>query len=99
MAQIRVALADDRAFARQGLRLLLASEQDIEVLTGTADVTSLGSRVAANRPDVLVLDLGLPSRSAITAIGGLRERAPDTQIVVLSSEREPMFARRVLAAG
>jgi two-component system response regulator NreC len=98
-AHIRVALADDRALARQGLRLLLASEQDIEVLTGTADVTSLGSRVAANRPDVLVLDLGVPSRSAITAIGGLRERAPDTQIVVLSSERELMFARRVLAAG
>ena len=98
-AHIRVSLADDRALARQGLRLLLADEQDIEVLTGTADEASLGSRVAAHRPDVLVLDLGLPSRSAITAISGLRERAPKTQIVVLSGEREPMFARRVLAAG
>jgi two-component system response regulator NreC len=99
MRHIRVALADDRALARQGLRHLLDGQHDIEVLTVAADVTSLGSRVAAHHPDVLVLDLGLPSSSAIAAISGLRERAPHTQIVVLSGEREPVFARRVLAAG
>lgn len=96
---IRVALADDRALVRHGLRLLLGNQEDIEVLAGTADVASLGGQVAAHHPDVLVLDLGLPSRSAIAAISGLRERAPHTQIVVLTGEREPMFARRALAAG
>jgi len=96
---IRVALADDRALVRHGLRLLLGGEEDIELLSGTADVASLGGQVAAHHPDVLVLDLGLPSRSAITAISGLRERAPHTQIVVLTAEREPMFARRALGAG
>jgi two-component system response regulator NreC len=94
-----VALADDRALVRHGLRLLLGNQEDIEVLAGTADVASLGGQVAAHHPDVLVLDLGLPSRSAIAAISGLRERAPHTQIVVLTGEREPMFARRALAAG
>jgi two-component system response regulator NreC len=98
-APIRVALADDRALVRHGLRLLLGGEEDIELLSGTGDVGSLGGQVAAHHPDVLVLDLGLPSRSAITAIGGLRERAPHTQIVVLTAEREPMFARRALGAG
>jgi two-component system response regulator NreC len=94
-----VALADDRALVRHGLRLLLGNQEDIEVLAGTADVASLGGQVATHHPDVLVLDLGLPSRSAIAAISGLRERAPHTQIVVLTGEREPMFARRALAAG
>ncbi len=94
-----MALADDRALVRHGLRLLLGNQEDIEVLAGTADVASLGGQVAAHHPDVLVLDLGLPSRSAIAAISGLRERAPHTQIVVLTGEREPMFARRALAAG
>jgi two-component system response regulator NreC len=96
---IRVALADDRALVRHGLRMLLGGEEDIELLAGSGDVASLGRQVAAHHPDVLVLDLGLPSRSAITAISGLRERAPLTQIVVLTGEREPMFARRAVAAG
>ncbi len=96
---IRVALADDRALARHGLRLLLGVEEDIEVIRGAGDVTSLRGQVAAHHPDVLVLDLGLPSRAAVTAIARLRERAPDTEIVVLTCEHEPMFARRALAAG
>ncbi|MGD0385695.1 MAG: hypothetical protein ABSB73_06115, partial [Solirubrobacteraceae bacterium] len=44
---IRVALADDRALVRHGLRLLLGGEEDIELLSGTADVASLGGQVAA----------------------------------------------------
>jgi two-component system response regulator NreC len=98
-APIRVALADDRALVRHGLRMLLGPEDDIELLAGSGDVGSLGRQVATHHPDVLVLDLGMPSRSAIAAIRGLRERAPDTQIVVLTDAREPMFARRALGAG
>ncbi len=96
---IRVALADDRALVRHGVRMLLGSEDDIELLAGRGDVASLGRQVEAHRPDVLVLDLGLSSRTAIAAITALRERAPHTQIVVLTSEREPMFARRAMSAG
>ncbi|MGD1050151.1 MAG: response regulator transcription factor [Solirubrobacteraceae bacterium] len=97
-AAIRVALADDRALVRQGLRMLLGSQEGIEVMPGGGDVSSLG-QVAVHHPDVLVLDLGLPGRSAITAITRLRERAPDTQIVVLTGLREPTFAQRTGAAG
>jgi two-component system, NarL family, response regulator NreC len=96
---IRVALADDRALVRQGLRILLGHERDIEVIAGTGDLSSPVGQLAAHRPDVLVLDLGVPSGSALAAISGLRERAPTTEIVVLSGEREPVFAQRALAAG
>jgi two-component system response regulator NreC len=96
---IRVALADDRALARQGLRMLLGEERDIELLAGNGEVSSLGKAVADHHPDVLVLDLAMPGRAAISAIAGLRERAPATQIVVLTGERGPIFARRAIAAG
>jgi two-component system response regulator NreC len=96
---IRVALADDRALVRHGLRMLLGNERDIAVIAGTGDLSSLAGQLAANHPDVLVLDLSVPSGSALAAISGLRERAPGTEIVVLSGEREPVFAQRALAAG
>jgi two-component system response regulator NreC len=96
---IRVAIADDRALVHHGLRLLLGGHEDIELLRGTAGTAAPGGQLAAEHPDVLVLDLSLTSRSAITAVSSLRERAPQTQIVVLTGEREPLFARRVLAAG
>jgi two-component system response regulator NreC len=95
---IRVALADDRALVRQGLRMLLGAQEGIDVMPGVGEVSSLG-QAAVHHPDVLVLDLGLPGRSAITAIARLRERAPDTQIVVLTGLREPTFAQRAAAAG
>jgi len=95
---IRVALADDRALVRRGLRMLLRAQEGIEVMPGGGDVSSLG-QVTVHHPDVLVLDIGLPGRTAITAIARLRERAPDTQIVVLAGQREPTFAQRVAAAG
>jgi two-component system response regulator NreC len=95
---IRVALADDRALIRRGLRMLLGTQEGIEVIPGAGDVSSL-ALVTAHHPDVLVLDIGLPGRSAITAIARLREQAPETQIVVLAAQLEPTFAQRAAAAG
>jgi two-component system response regulator NreC len=96
---IRVALADDRGLARAGLRLLLQQEADIEVITGTDDVSSVAHRLRANPPNVLVLDVDAPGTNTIAAISGLRRRVPETEIVVLTSEREAAHAAGMLAAG
>jgi two-component system response regulator NreC len=48
---------------------------------------------------VLVLDLNMPGRSSLEAIPAIREESPDTQIVVLTMQREPAFARKALGAG
>lgn len=96
---IRVVLADDRALLRGGLRILLEEQPDIEVVRGGGDVAAAASHVVSHRPDVLVLDLTAPDQPALEAISRLRARAPETQIVVLASDREAASAAALFAAG
>jgi two-component system, NarL family, response regulator NreC len=96
---IRVVLADGHAFMRSSLRQLLEGERNIAVIAEAQDLPSTMSHVHSDRPHVLALDLSLPEGSGLDAIGELRERAPDTQIVVLTMDDSPMFAQRALAAG
>jgi two-component system, NarL family, response regulator NreC len=96
---IRVVLADDHALVRRSLRLLLDSEHDVEVIAEADDVAAVTRHVQRHEPQVLILDLKMPGGSSIEAIGRLREQAPDTEIVVMTMEGDPIFARRAFAAG
>jgi two-component system response regulator NreC len=96
---IRIVLADDHAVVRSGLRLLLDSENDFEVVAEAGDLESARRYVLGHHPTVLVLDLNMPGGSSLDAIPGIRERSPDTQIVMLTMQQEPAFARHALSAG
>ncbi len=98
-AHIDVLLADDHALMRRSLRLLLDDEEGIEVIAEANDLTAVTRGVPAHGPHVLVLDLSMPDGSSIEAIGRLREQAPDTQIVVMTMNENPVFAQRAFAAG
>ncbi len=82
---IRVLIADDHAVVRQGLRTFLDLQEDIEVVGEAADgaeAVALAERLA---PDVVLMDLVMPGVDGVEAIRRLRERAPATRAVVLSS--------------
>jgi two-component system response regulator NreC len=96
---IRIVLADDHAVVRSGLRMLLDSESDFEVVAEASDTESARRYVLGHHPKVLVLDLNMPGGSSLEAIPTIREEFPDTQIVVLTMQREPAFAREALSAG
>jgi len=96
---IRIVLADDHAVVRSGLRLLLDSEEDFEVVAEASDVDSARRYVRGHHPQVLVLDLNMPGGSSLEAIPQLRAESPDTQIVILTMQQEPAFAREALGAG
>jgi two-component system response regulator NreC len=98
-AHIRVLLADDHAPMRRCLRLLLDGEEGIEVIAEANDLAAVTRHVDTHEPQVLILDLSMPDGSSIEAIDRLRERAPDTQIVVMTMEENPVFAQRAFAAG
>lgn len=79
--------------------MLMDGEEDVEVVAEADDLAAVTRHVQGHEPHVLVLDLSMPGGSTIDAIGRLRERSPDTQIVVMTMEENPVFAQRAFAAG
>lgn len=96
---VSVVLADDHGIVRRSLRLLLEGERDIDVVAEAADQASASSHVATHQPQVLVLDLRMAGASSLDTIRALSEAEPDTRIVVLSMEDNPVFAQRAMTAG
>ena len=96
---VTIVLADDHQVIRAGLRLLLDAEEGLHVVAEAGDITTTERRVAAYRPRVLILDLNMPGGSSLPAIPRLREAAPETEIVVLTMQNDPEFARDALRAG
>jgi two-component system response regulator NreC len=98
-ATITIVLADDHQVVRAGLRLLLEAEPGFHVVAEAGDVPTTERRVSAYRPRVLVLDLNMPGESSLPAIPRLRATSPETNIVVLTMQSDPAFAREALRAG
>jgi two-component system response regulator NreC len=98
-APIKLVLADDHAVVRAGLRMLLDAEPDLQVVAEAGDVPSALRYVRAHRPRVLILDLNMPGEPSLPAIGSFLEASPGTQIVVLTMQDDPAFAREALRAG
>ena len=98
-ATIRIVLADDHEVVRSGLRLLLETEPDLEVVAEASDIDSARRYVRGHHPAVLVLDLNMPGGSSLEAIPAIREESTETQIVVLTMQQEPAFAREALSNG
>ncbi len=96
---IRVVIADDHAVVRRGLRQVLDAEEGFEVVAEAGDLDGARRYVRGHRPDVLVLDLNLPEGLSLGAIPEIRAESPETQIVVLTMQNEPAYARQALAAG
>ncbi len=96
---IRVLLADDHALMRRSLRLLLDGEGGVEVIAEADDLATVERHVQGYEPHVLVLDLNMQGESSIEAIGRLRERSPETQVVVMTMEDSAVFAQRAFASG
>src|SRR5579862_8831623 len=96
---IKIVIADDHAIVRRGLRQLLDNEEGFEVVAEADDVESARRYLRGHHPHVLVLDLNMPGEPSLEAIPKLRAEFPDTQIVVLTMNNEPAYARTALGAG
>ena len=99
---IRVVLAEDHYLVREGLRRLLESHDDVEVVAISQDVDSLLAAVDAESPDVVVTDIRMPPDSTdegIRAAARLRETHPSVGVVVLSQYASPTYALSLLDGG
>jgi two-component system, NarL family, response regulator NreC len=95
----RVLIVDDHAVVRSGLKLLLAAEDDIEVVAEAGDAREAVFEVRAQKPDIVLLDVAMPGRSGIDAIPDLIKEHPETKILILSMQDDAAYVREAFAAG
>jgi two-component system, NarL family, response regulator NreC len=96
---IRILLADDHTVMRRGLRLLLESRPEFEVVAEASDGKEAVQSAQAVEPDVAVLDIAMPNLSGIEAAQRIHSELPQTAIVILSMHSDESYVLRALKAG
>jgi len=79
--------------------MLLDAEPGLEVVAEAGDVDGAIRYIRGHRPEVLILDLNMPGRASLEALPDIAEASPETQVVVLTMQSEPAFAREAMQAG
>lgn len=97
--KIQVLLADDHAIVRDGVRQLLATRNDMEIVGEAVDGCEVMEKIKLLRPDVVLLDIAMPSLSGLDVLGLIRETMPDIKVVVLSMHDKENYIQQVLALG
>lgn len=97
--RIRVFLIDDQAIYRHGLSVLLAREQDLDVIGECASDERLCALLGAVRPDVVLLDTGMDGEGGIQQVREIAQAMPTARLVVLSNYRDVKHMLHALDAG
>ena len=96
---IRVMITDDHLIVREGLRLILETADDLEVVGEAVDGAECLELVPSLKPDVILMDLQMPRMDGITTIGHLRKDFPEIAIVILTTYNEDDLMIRGLQSG
>ena len=99
MTALRVLIADDDDLMRAGLRAVLSSDNTISVLAEAGDGREAVSRTRALRPDVVLMDVRMPSMDGITATREIIAAAPDARILILTTFEDDDYVFGALTAG
>lgn len=95
----RVLIADDHLIIRQGLRLILETEDDLDLVGEASDGAEALQLCAELHPDVVLMDLRMPGIDGITAIEKLRQTQPEIAVVILTTFNEDELMLRGIRAG
>ncbi|WP_228813917.1 response regulator transcription factor [Nocardia flavorosea] len=96
---IRVLIADDEPLVRAGVRAILSTDPQVTVVAEAADGHEAVEGVRRHRPDIAVLDIRMPTLDGITAAVQIREIAPGTGLIVLTTFGEDDYILRALSSG
>jgi DNA-binding NarL/FixJ family response regulator len=97
--KLRILLADDHALVRQGFRMILESQPDMEVTGEAADGRQAVQLCQELQPDLVVMDVSMPELNGIEATRRIQEISPRTRVLALSMHRDSVFVREILRAG
>lgn len=95
----RILIADDHLIIRQGLRLILETEEALDLVGEASDGAEALQLCAELRPDVVLMDLRMPGMDGITAIEKLRQSQPEIAVVILTTFNEDELMLRGIRAG
>ena len=99
MTTIRVLIADDHAMMRDGLKALLSASSDISVVAEVSNGRDAVRRAEELKPDVVVMDIAMPELNGVEATRMLRDKCPDTRVVILSMHSTSEHVFRAFDAG
>jgi DNA-binding NarL/FixJ family response regulator len=99
MMTIRVVLADDHSVVRQGLRMLLSLDPELEVAGEASDGAEALQLVRELRPDVVLMDIMMPRMDGIAATTAIRQELPDTEVLALTSALDDETVVGAIRAG
>jgi two-component system response regulator NreC len=96
---IRLLLVDDHAVIRSGLRMLLETEKDVEIIGEAGTAREALEAVRTLKPSVVLMDIGLPDMSGIDATRAIRRDSPQTAVVALTIHEDEEYFFKMLDAG
>lgn len=99
MQNIRIIVADDQLLIRAGIRALVESQGGYQIVAECADGNEAVAAVRTLRPDVILLDIAMPGLSGIEVARQIRDTAPDTRILMVSSIERQEVVDQAMAAG
>jgi two-component system response regulator NreC len=98
-ARLRIVLAEDHATVREGLRLLIESQTDLQVVDEVSNGQEALRRAQADDVDLVVMDLSMPVMSGLSAVRALRAIRPNLKVVVLTRHADQTYLHELLRAG
>ncbi len=99
MPALRLLLADDHEIVRQGLRSILASVRECEIVGEASDGRQAVSMAKEHNPDIVILDIGMPSLNGLEATRQILKVRPQTKVLILTMHESDTVIREVLDAG
>ena len=97
--KIRIVIADDHGTMREGLRLLMNSQPDLEVVGEASDGREAIRLACQLSPDVLLMDISMPGMNGLEATKKVKEQCPNIRVLTLTRHSDNGFLRQLLAAG
>ncbi len=98
-AKLRILLADDHAVVREGLKMLVNNQSDMEVIAEAANGRAAEQKAQQFRPDIVVMDISMPLVSGPSATRQIKQNAPSAKILALSVHEDKSYLREMLDAG
>jgi len=98
-SRLRILLADDHVTVRQGLKMLIDSQDDMTVVSEASDGTAAVEQARTLRPDVVVMDISMPGMNGLVATRTLKRIQPDSVIVILTRHGDDAYLQELLRAG